>query len=470
MQRTVFERCPPNESVVRHALHGTEPGVVWFDGLTPSEHPELTGQIAADLVIVGGGYTGLWTAVRAKERDPEARVVLLEGKRIGWAASGRNGGFCKVSLTHGRDNGLRRWPDELDAIDTLAERNLADLADTIDRYGIEADVERTGVIKVAVEPHEVEWLRARDRDDRQVYLDSQAMRAAVNSPTYLAGHWDKNDLMVHPAKLALELARVAVELGVQVFEESSVIGLEEQGSHMMVRTAAGSVRAGRVALGTNVFPSLLKRNRFMTVPVYDYVLATEPLTATQLREIGWQGRQGISDLANQFHYYRLTGDNRIVFGGYDAIYHFGRRIRPEYNERPESFHTLARHFFTTFPALEGVRFTHRWAGVIDTCSQFCAFFGTAHRGKVAYATGFTGLGVASTRFAGDVMLDLLEGADTERTSLRMVRKRPLPFPPEPFTSIGINATRWSLARADRNQGRRNLLLRTLDAAGLGFES
>lgn len=470
MQKTVFERRPPAEAVVEHALRGTEHGVVWLDGLTRPPHTELTGCTDADLVVVGGGYTGLWTALRAKERDPDARIVLLEGKRIGWAASGRNGGFCKVSLTHGRDNGLRRWPDELDTIDALAERNLADIADTIDRYGIKADVERAGVIKVAVEPHEVEWLRARECDDRNVYLDEEAMRAAVHSPTYLAGHWDKGDLIVQPAKLALELARVAVELGVQVFEKSPVIGLEEQGPHMVVRTAAGSVRASRVALGTNVFPSLLKRNRLMTVPVYDYVLATEPLTSAQLREIGWQGRQGVSDLANQFHYYRLTADDRIVFGGYDAIYRYGRRMRPEYEDRPESFRTLARHFFTTFPQLEGVRFTHRWSGAIDTCTQFCAFFGTARHGRVAYAAGFTGLGLASTRFAGDVMLDLLEGADTERTRLRMVRKRPLPFPPEPFASIGINAARWSLDRADHNHGRRNLLLRALDAVGFGFES
>jgi glycine/D-amino acid oxidase-like deaminating enzyme len=225
-----------------------------------------------------------------------------------------------------------------------------------------------------------------------------------------------------------------------------------------------------VVLATNVFPSLLARNRLMTVPVYDYVLMTEPLTAQQRAAIGWERRQGIGDMANQFHYYRLTRDDRILFGGYDAVYHFGRKVRAQYEDRPTSFQTLASHFFTTFPQLEGLRFSHRWAGAIDTSTQFTAFFGTARSRRVAYAAGFTGLGVGSTRFAAEVMLDLLAGVENERTALRMVRTRPLPFPPEPAAAIGINATRWALDRADHREGRRNLLLKTLDAVGLGFDS
>jgi glycine/D-amino acid oxidase-like deaminating enzyme len=230
------------------------------------------------------------------------------------------------------------------------------------------------------------------------------------------------------------------------------------------------VDAARAVLATNVFPSLLKRNRLMTVPVYDYVLMTEPLTAEQLASIGWRDRQGIGDMANQFHYYRLSQDDRILFGGYDAVYHYGRKVRPRYENRPETWRKLASHFFTTFPQLEGLRFSHQWAGAIDTSTQFTAFYGTARGRRVAYAAGFTGLGVGSTRFAGEVMLDLLDGVQNERTALEMVRRRPLPFPPEPAAAIGINATRWSLDRADHNEGRRNILLKTLDALGLGFDS
>jgi glycine/D-amino acid oxidase-like deaminating enzyme len=239
---------------------------------------------------------------------------------------------------------------------------------------------------------------------------------------------------------------------------------------VVARTARAQVVAERVALATNAFPTLLKRLRLFTVPVYDYVLMTEPLSAADRAAIGWEGRQGIGDSGNQFHYYRLTDDDRILFGGYDAIYHYGGRVRPEYEERPETFRTLASHFFTTFPQLEHVDFAHRWAGAIDTCSRFCAFFGTAWGGRVTYALGFTGLGVAATHYAADVMLDLLEGKETQRTSNDMVRSTPLPFPPEPATWPAVQATRFALDRADHHEGRRGLFLRTLDAVGLGFDS
>jgi glycine/D-amino acid oxidase-like deaminating enzyme len=236
------------------------------------------------------------------------------------------------------------------------------------------------------------------------------------------------------------------------------------------------VSAQRVALCTNVFPSLLKRYTLHTVPVYDYVLMTEPLTDEQLASIGWEGREGLADMANQFHYSRLTKDNRILWGGYDAVYFAGGRIRREYEDRLETHRKLASHFFTTFPQLAGdadtppVKFSHRWAGVIDTSTRFCAFFGQAHGGRVQYVAGFTGLGVGATHFAADVIVDRMEGRVTERTELQMVKQMPLPFPPEPVASIGINMTRWALNRADHNRGERNALLKTLDALGLGFDS
>jgi len=194
------------------------------------------------------------------------------------------------------------------------------------------------------------------------------------------------------------------------------------------------------------------------------------LSAEQLASLGWASRAGVGDMSNQFHYYRLSEDDRILWGGYDAIYHYGRRLGPSLDQRPETFDRLAEHFFATFPQLEGLRFTHRWGGAIDTCTRFCAFYGSALGGRVAYALGYTGLGVGATRFGAAVMLDLLDGTPTERTRLRMVRETPLPFPPEPLAWAGIELTRWSLARADERQGRRNLWLRALDRAGLGFDS
>ncbi|MBD8024670.1 NAD(P)/FAD-dependent oxidoreductase [Microbacterium gallinarum] len=478
MGTTVFERQRPAASVIRHSLSGTRQGVFWLDDLpvTPAR-VRVSGESTADLVVVGAGYTGLWTALQAKRRDPSSRVVVVEARTVGWAASGRNGGFCEASLTHGRDNGLSRWPDEIDRLDEMGLENLDGMGEDIAAYGIDADWERVGSLGVATEPHQLEWLDewaadAASRGEEGVLRLSEAeVQASIASPTYLGAVWEqRSTAIVHPGKLAAGLAHAAEEAGVEIFENSPVHALDDAGDKVRVVATHGRITAGRVALATNVFPSLLKRNRLMTVPVYDYALMTEPLSSEQLAAIGWNDRQGISDLANQFHYYRLSRDNRILFGGYDAVYHYGRRIRTQYEDRPSSFEKLAGHFFTTFPQLDGLRFTHKWAGAIDTSTQFCAFYGTARQGRVAYAAGFTGLGVAATRFAADVMLDLLAGERTERTELEMVRRRPLPFPPEPAAAMGINATRWSLDRADHNRGRRNLLLKTLDALGLGFDS
>jgi glycine/D-amino acid oxidase-like deaminating enzyme len=275
---------------------------------------------------------------------------------------------------------------------------------------------------------------------------------------------------VAPARRAGGLRQACLDRGGRISVGTRVAGLVTAGGGARVRSRAGQVDAAQVALATNAFPPLLRRLRLMTVPVYDYVLMTEPLSAAQRAAVGWAHRQGVGDASYLFHYYRLTRDDRILWGGYDAVYHYGSRIHPALEQAGPTHELLARHFFETFPQLEGLRFSHRWAGVIDTCSRFAAFFGTAHRGRVGYALGFTGLGVAATRFAADVVLDLLDGRETERTRLRMVRERPVPFPPEPLRYGAVQLTRWSSERADRDGGRRNAWLRTLDRLGLGFDS
>ena len=419
----------------------------------------------ADLVVVGGGFLGLWTALLAKEREPSLRVVLLEQARVGWAASGRNGGFCESSLTHGEENGKRRWPDEFNALEALGAENLDAIEETLTRYQIDCDFERTGLLVVAVEDYQAVQLDFPGR------LTREEVQKELNSPTYLGGQWFKDGTaMLHPGKLVAGLTRVVGDLGVEIFEDTPATGISELGGRVEVRTPSATLHCDRVVLATNAFPSLLRRYRYHSIPVYDYVLMSEPLTAGQLDSIGWKNRQGVSDMANQFHYYRLTKDNRILFGGYDAVYHFGGKVDPAYEDRPGSYRRLASHFFTTFPQLEGLRFSHRWAGAIDTSTRFCAFFGSAMKQRVVYAAGFTGLGVGATRFAAQVLLDKAFGLDTERTRLKMVLEMPMPFPPEPLRYLAVRSAQKALNAADHNEGRRNLLLKTLDALGLGFDS
>lgn len=469
---TVFERLRPAGHLVDGALRDVRDACFWIDDVPDAPTwPRLTGRVSADLAIVGGGYAGLWSAIRAKQRDPGRRVVLLEAHRLGWAASGRNGGFCDASITHGEENGRSRWPEEYDVLERLGQENLDGIEKTVRDHGLDVDYERTGELVVANEPHQVAWLREAAAAGSGRFLDQTEVRAEVASPTYLAGLESHDTALLHPVKMVHELARLAAGLGVEIFEDSEVTGLTAgRVGPVTLTTFAGRVAADQVVTATNVFPALLRRYRPMTVPVYDYAVMTEPLTAEQLATVGWANRQGLADPANHFHYYRLSADNRILFGGYDAIYRAGKRVRPEYEHRPASHRTLVSHLLTTFPQLEGIRITHRWAGAIDTSTRFSAFWGLAKGGRVAHTAGFTGLGVGATRFAADVALDLLAAEDTERTRLEMVRRKPLPFPPEPVASVGIQTTRWSLDRADRAEGRRNLWLRTLDRLGLGFDS
>ncbi|NUV43289.1 FAD-binding oxidoreductase [Streptomyces sp. CAI-24] len=470
--------APAAMRIAAQSLSGAKPVSYWLDDpARPDPLPALTGDEHTDLLVVGGGYSGLWTALIAKERDPERDVVLIEGHEVGWAASGRNGGFCAASLTHGLANGVERWPDEIAKLEELGGRNLDAIEEAVALYGIDCEFERTGEIDVATEPYQLEELREWHQEIVALgitgvdFLDRDAVRAEVDSPTFLGGLWDRRGVaMLHPAKLAWGLKRACRELGVRIYEGTRGLDLVRSGEGMAVRTPYGRIFARRVALGTNIFPSLVKRVRPYTVPVYDYALMTEPLTPEQLESIGWKGRQGLGDSANQFHYFRLSADNRILWGGYDAIYPYGGKLSADLDQRPETFLKLAGQFFDCFPQLSGVNFSHAWGGAIDTCSRFTAFFGTAHQGRVAYAAGYTGLGVGSTRFGADVMLDLLAGEETERTRLEMVRSKPMPFPPEPFAWAGIEITRRSLARADDNGGRRNLWLKTMDKLGLGFDS
>ncbi len=469
-----FSTTPRPESL--RAIADVKLFPYWLDDpAKPESTPPLTSQIETDLAVIGGGFTGLWTALQAKQVDPNRDVVLLEAGEVAIGASGRNGGFCAASLTHTLDNGLSHWEKELPKLIQLGRDNLDGIEATIKRFDIDCDFIRSGEIGVAVEEYQIADLHEEVEQAKQYgvpvhFFDQNEMRARINSPSFLAGAIDMSNAMLNPARLAWGLKRACLGLGVRFFEGTPVTELEERRETILLKTPHGQVKARHVAMATNAFPPLLKHLSLYVVPVYDYALMTEPLSKAQHDAIGWHGREGLSDNANQFHYSQMTSDGRILWGGYDAIYYRNNGVDPHFENRPASFALLADHFSQTFPQLEGLRFTHAWGGVIDTCSRYAVFWGKAYRGKLAYAMGYTGLGVGASRFGARVMLDLLSGKKTELTELQMVKSKPFPFPPEPFRSPIINFTRWSLERADRNAGKRNIWLKTLDALGLGFDS
>jgi glycine/D-amino acid oxidase-like deaminating enzyme len=469
------------DSGAARSLAGAVPGPFWLDQPgRPEPRPALAGPATADLAVIGGGFTGLWTALLARERYPDQDVVLLEAQTAGWAASGRNGGFCSASLTHGIGNGLERFGAEMPRLERLGAQNLREIGETVGRLGIDCDFRPVGELALATQEWQLEDLDTEAVTARRLghdveVLDAAGARAELGSPLWRGGlKYTTGNAMVDPGRLAWGLRRACLDAGVRIYEHTRVTSLAPEAGRagMTLTTPYGSVRAGQVALAAGVpGGSLLRRISAYVVPVWDYVLVTEPLSAAQLDSLGWQDRRGASDLGNQFHYFRLTRDNRVLWGGYDAVYYNGGRVREEHAVRPATFARLAAQFFTTFPQLEGVSFSHAWGGVIDTCSRFCAFYGTAHAGRVAYAAGYTGLGVGASRFAAQVLLDKLNRPqDEERMQLSLVSTRPVPFPPEPLRSVVIQATRASIARADKHQGRRDPWLRLLDRLGLGFDS
>ncbi len=457
------------------ALSAARPYPFWQDTRANAEvAPRLTSDIRCDMAIVGGGFLGLWTALLARQRWPQATIVVLEAGQCGFEASGRNGGFCAPSISHGVSNALKRWPTEAEQLVRLGRENLVAFAEDLQQYGLQVEFELAGKLNVASQPWQVDGLRAMQRNYQRFgivceFLQNDALKARLNSPAYVAGVFEPNYALLNPVKMIGELRRVCLEQGVQLFEHSPVTALHKDGNQQMLQTGMGTVRTARVALATNIAPPLLGGLKSAVIPIYDYALTTEPLDEAQLAAIGWRERYGIADSGNQFHYLRKTADNRILWGGYDAIYHYGSRRDEALTHRPQSFLRLARQFQATFPALATVQFSHAWGGIIDTSARTTMFCGSAANGQVAYAQGFTGQGVSASRFAALTVLDLLEGKSSERTRLAMTSTAPFPFPPEPLRFAGVSLAQRSLAREDLT-GHRDWLLKGFDALGIGFDS
>ena len=462
----------------------SETAISYWLAASPADpiHEPLRAATTADVAIVGAGFTGLWTALALTDTDPSLRVVVLEQETIGFGASGRNGGFCQASLTHGLANGIRHFPDEVALLEREGIANLRALIAFTREHGIDCDLEETGGLAVADQAHQVNefkaWVdEAAEHGEDLVFLDRDAIQAEVHSPIWQAGLYQPpgRDVVLDPAKLVRGLARACEERGVVIHEGTRVRAVERRAGGVRLRTEAGAelsaeLSADHVVVATSAYSGWLRRLESQFVPVYDYVLVSDPLTPEQMASIGWARRQGMSDANNQFHYFRLTADDRILWGGYDAVYHRNNGVGPQFDRRPATFEKLEAHFRRAFPQLADLRFPYRWGGAIDTTSRFTVTFGQGLGGRLSYAIGYTGLGVGASRWAAGVVRDFILRPDSDLLRLRFVRSRPVPFPPEPLRSLAVNVVRHELDRADRNEGRRGLVLRTLDALGIGFDS
>lgn len=446
----------------------------WLDDpARPDPVPPLDRDTDADLLIVGGGFTGLWAAIQAKEADPGRDVVLIEATRIAQGASGRPGGVVSTSLMHGLGNAERLFPDDMDALEELGRDNLQGFRETLARFNIDAHDDWGGELTVAVGPDALPAIR-KEYDlhvkygHRAQLLDKAGAQAEIKSPLFLGACWNQdNSGTVHPARLAWGLDRAARSLGVRVYEGTALQSVDRQGAALLVRTPGGRIRAHKVLLATNAFAAGHRRIKHRVVCIRDRVLATEPLSAGQMAEVGWANRQGVYDTRTQLRYMRLTRDNRIIFGGRLAYAFNGHRnTDPAIDHRPEPFFRVAEAFHRRFPQLGDVRFTHAWAGPIALTTRMAVHFQRYHDGDMIWAGGYSGFGVSTSRFGARVGLGMLDRVALPELSLPFATTLPTRVPPEPFRWLGAALTIYAIDTADEKGGWRNAWLRLVN--GLGF--
>ena len=449
----------------------------WLAQSPARPDPPLEGGTEADIVVVGAGLTGLWTALRLLELEPRTRVVVLERATAAHGASGRNAGMLGESIDHSYGLMVAHFGlAEAKRLALLGQENLEEMLRFLAAHGIECDLERTGTLHVALHEGQVEGLQADVDDARRLgvthlrLLSRDETRAEVHSPRYEGAVFNPRGAILDPVKLVLGLKREALRRGAVIHEGTRVTGLAADGAGVRVQTEGGEVRARRAVLGTSAYSHhLLPGLRFRFMPLYDYVLASDPLTEAQREIIGWKNRQGVTDVRSFFKYYRLTADHRVIWGTSEAMYYSGNRVDASCDHSERHYRELRESFARHFPALGDLSFPFAWGGPICATSRFTPFFGSALRGRVFYGLGSTGPGPGPTHLAGKILSHLALARPSPLLDLALVRRKPFPYPPEPLRGWAVAAVTRALRRVDAG-GRPSPLLRILDALGIGLSS
>jgi glycine/D-amino acid oxidase-like deaminating enzyme len=414
----------------------------------------LAGTVRVDVCVVGGGYTGLWTALEVLDRAPGAAVAIVEAQGCGFGASGRNGGWATG------------WHDELphliarfgteQALFLASESSLA--IDRIEQVageeGIDCHLRRAGALwsaaapaQLAAFPPVLEALRAHGREAYLEPVGGEALRARTGSPVLLGALRHTDAAAIQPALLARGLRRVALRRGVRIFEGTPMVGLE-RGTRPAVVTPAGRVEAGAVVLATGAWAARVRELRRAVVPVGSHIVLTEPVP-DRIAELGWTGGELLGDARLLVHYAQVTRDERIAFGrGGGAIGAFGR-VRPSHLADRATVERVARGFRRWFPQLADVRLTHAWGGAVDRAPGHLPFVGElGDHGSVHYGVGFSGNGVAPSVLVGRILGRRALGIEDELTTCALVSGPPDYLPPEPLRSLGGVAIRGAVERAE----------------------
>lgn len=439
-----------------------QPVSYWQETVRVVPRPPLREAIECDVAVVGGGFTGLSVACELKKGAPTLRVALVERSVVGHGASGRNGGFAMP---------LIGW-DLSDAVRLLGEMKAAEayrqmydavncLKKTIHRYRIDCDLEETGYLLLATCPARLKRVRHEAELGKRLgfdveYLEGGALRQHILSRVFLGGVYDPHPAIMNPAKLARGLLDVAANLGVQVYEQTPLTELTD-GDPIVLRTPSGSIRAKQVVLAVNGYGGSLGFMESRIQPVHTYIVLTEPLEDKDLAAIGWgERRTSLETARNLIHYFRLTADNRILFGGEDAWLFYKGAYR---DAHPPIFSRLEARFRQYFPELNRIAVTHRWGGVLGvTLDMFPSFGVGGEKNSIFHACGYSGHGVALSNYAGVVLAPhILNRAGLADPGGEIVKpfywnRTPMAVPGEPLRYLGLQAYRMALRSQDWWQG------------------
>ncbi|MER7573826.1 FAD-dependent oxidoreductase [Streptomyces sp. NPDC126514] len=431
----------------------------WYadDGL-PAVREPLPGDASADVVIVGGGYTGLWTAYYLKKAAPFLRITVLEQKFCGYGASGRNGGWLyngiagrdRYAALHGRDAAVRLQRAMNDTVDEVVAVAAAE--------GIDADVHQGGVLEVARTPAQLARLKAFHEaelafgeKDRELYGAKESAER-IRVADAVGASWTPHGARVHPVKLVKGLAAAVEALGVVIHEQTPVT--EIRSKHAV--TPYGTVRAPYVLRCTEGFTAALKGERRTWLPMNSSMIATEPLTDEQWASVGWEGRETLGDMAHAYMYAQRTADGRIALGGRGVPYRFGSGTDNDGRTQGATIEALREVLVGFFPSLAGVRVEHAWSGVLGVPRDWCATVTLDRSTGLGWAGGYVGSGVATANLAARTLRDLVQqdsgqGGRTELTDLPWVGHKVRKWEPEPLRWLGVQGMYAVYRAADRRE-------------------
>jgi glycine/D-amino acid oxidase-like deaminating enzyme len=425
----------------------------WLATSGPYEpEPALQGEVRADVAIVGAGFTGLSAAYHLRLAQPAMKVVVLDAEQVGFGASGRNGGFAMTVFGLSVWWSEKRFGAERARQAHLYMEAAVDLVgELITRNNIDCDARRSGFLRAATTPG---YLKRIQEDVERVqrwgvqgieWIGPEALSRRVRSPVYLGAWWEPRCIILNPAKLARGMKRAAQNAGAVLYENTPVLSVE-RAAEFALRTPGGVVKAERVVFATNAWSHLLPQMRRRQIPAFTYMVATEPLTAAQWQEIGWQNGEGIEDARNLVHYYRPTADGRLVMGGGPVGLTAGRSMERDRDE--VAWDHLARHIRTVFPSLKGIKVEYRWGGPFSVAVDLAPALGYLGDSRATYSLGCTGHGVSTCHMNGQVLRDLVLERKTDLTELFFVNRRTLPWPPDPLRMAASGAIRGYLQLED----------------------